>query len=206
MEMGGEDLERWIKGDGDGKNKLPPEKVPIIFSNMVEGVRFCHDNGYVHGDIQPKNFTLQLGGQEVVVLKLIDFGNAFNYTDSDTFTYPKCSLRYRPPEVFRAMVEEGPAYLGPPIDVWSLGIILYEMWNGDVRTNSLFEYNIPDDATGSIKLSSDILDTNGNVNNKMPGPFKELLINMLNIDAGKRITMDAGKRITDDMDDMDDIV
>ena len=74
-------------------------------------------------------------------LKIIDFGFVRTYTkeaDANLQTY--CgSLYYCAPEMI-----EGTPYLGPPVDLWSLGIILYVFTNGylpfrDTTTAGLYE-------------------------------------------------------------------
>ncbi|XP_036077461.1 serine/threonine-protein kinase MARK2-like [Rousettus aegyptiacus] len=87
-----------------------------IFRQLISAVHYCHQRGIIHRDLKPGNILLDTG----LNVKLTDFGLSNQYVGHKLSTF--CgSLPYVAPEVFL-----GQGYHGPGVDVWSLGVILYE--------------------------------------------------------------------------------
>ncbi len=85
----------------------------------------------IHRDIKPENLLLhretagkEEGGEPSEVVKLADFGWAVDYVPSSVRTTLCGTPDYLPPEVI-----EGKRYAGA-FDIWTLGILLYEMLVG----------------------------------------------------------------------------
>jgi 5'-AMP-activated protein kinase catalytic alpha subunit len=106
-----------------GKGKLSSTQTMLFFSQLVDGVKFLHENDFVHCDISLENCFVF--SDELV--KLGDFGqagkNQIFYLESLHDVPSKMS--YRAPEV-----QLKKRFEGKPIDVWSLGIVLYSMTIG----------------------------------------------------------------------------
>jgi len=81
---------------------------------------FLHENHLIHCDLKPENILLKTPNKSGI--KVIDFGSSC-FEDERVYTYIQ-SRFYRAPEIM----------LGIPytcaIDMWSLGCILAELWNG----------------------------------------------------------------------------
>jgi len=56
-------------------NKITESLIKYIFEKIVLAISYCHDSGYIHGDIKPDNILLgiELNGS-VNDVKLADFG------------------------------------------------------------------------------------------------------------------------------------
>lgn len=102
------------------KNRGVEEKIAFkFFIQACSAVYFLHNNNLVHRDIKPEN--LLIDDQEN--LKLCDFGWCVDLNSGNRMTF--CgTYEYMAPEI----VKEVPYDYG--IDVWSLGILLYELTHG----------------------------------------------------------------------------
>lgn len=89
------------------------------FIQICSAVNFIHDNNLIHRDIKPENI-LMFGEK---ILKLCDFGWCVELSVGNRSTF--CgTYEYMAPEIIR----EKPYNHG--IDVWSLGVLLYELLHG----------------------------------------------------------------------------
>lgn len=104
-------------------NPLPESLVRYYFSEIVQGVSYCHSKGIAHRDLKLDNILLDNTGH----LKIADFGHAGIYKKGwDIFSTPLVgSLCHVAPEQIL-----GKAYSGEKHDIWSLGIILYTLLVG----------------------------------------------------------------------------
>jgi len=103
---------------------MPVSDVILIFRQMLEGLGFAHSQGVIHRDIKPSN--IMLTGQGVA--KLTDFGIA-HALGTANFTRMGKALgapAYMSPEQIQG------AQLDHRTDLYSLGILLYEMLAGRV--------------------------------------------------------------------------
>lgn len=97
-----------------------------MFSQMCDAVASCHEQGVFHRDIKPENFIVTDGfvnGERRVVVKLTDFGlstTEAECSDMDCGSAPYMS--------FECRNNCAPTYRPAPADVWSLGIVLINMY------------------------------------------------------------------------------
>ncbi|KAM9849207.1 serine/threonine-protein kinase Kist [Aulostomus maculatus] len=100
--------------------------------DILEALAFLHREGYVHADLKPRNI---LWSADDECFKLIDFGLSFKqgnqdvkYIQTDGYRAPEAELQN---SLAQAGVEmEGNAGCTAAVDLWSLGIILLEMFSG----------------------------------------------------------------------------
>lgn len=93
-----------------------------IMHQLLEGLTYCHRNDFLHRDIKCSNILVNNDGQ----VKLADFGLARLYNSNDKerpYTNKVITLWYRPPELLL-----GEERYGKPVDVWSCGCILGELF------------------------------------------------------------------------------
>ena len=106
------------------RGHLEPDAALAITREIAEALAHAHANGLVHCDIKPHNI-LMLDGAHA---KVADFGIARAVTES-TMTYSGNvigSVHYFSPEQAKGTV------ITPKSDVYSLGVVLYEMLTGEL--------------------------------------------------------------------------
>eukprot|EP00826_Nyctotherus_ovalis_P017878 TRINITY_DN1528_c0_g1_i10.p1 TRINITY_DN1528_c0_g1~~TRINITY_DN1528_c0_g1_i10.p1 ORF type:complete len:587 (+),score=170.79 TRINITY_DN1528_c0_g1_i10:160-1920(+) len=101
------------------QDKLSEKESFYYFVQACNAVHFLHKHQLMHRDIKPENMLISGEGQ----LKLCDFGCCTPYESGGRKTF--CgTLEYMAPEVIRRGGYKEKA------DVWSLGVLLYEMLHG----------------------------------------------------------------------------
>lgn len=108
----------------DNPNGMPAEQVKDWFVSTSAGVAYLHDHGIVHRDLKPGNVFYDADQQ---VIKIGDYGLS---------KFISCSRRSGQTEsvgTFHYMAPEiGKGVYGKEIDIYALGIMLYEMITGQV--------------------------------------------------------------------------
>ena len=103
---------------------LPPPIAMLIMNDMCLALKYAHSKGIVHRDIKPDNILISKRGE----IKLADFGIASDSVDEENITLSGMSLgtpAYMSPEQF-----EDSSSVDKRADIYSLGIMLYEMLTG----------------------------------------------------------------------------
>jgi len=154
--------------DNKNINKLENNGIDIrinYFKQIVEGLKYLHDNDIIHRDIKPSNILFLDNN-----IKICDFGlakkvnnqNLDNKNLDNSYSTEIGSNFYRAPEIDNH-------HYNNKIDIYSLGIILIELLL--VETKTQFE---------KIKLLKEILD-----NKTKPIPYiitnnyDDLILNMI---------------------------
>lgn len=88
--------------------------------SLIQCLRLLRRENIIHCDLKPENVLLKHRGSSSI--KVIDFGSSC-YTHQRIYTYIQ-SRFYRSPEVILGLP------YGPPIDMWSFGCILAELYTG----------------------------------------------------------------------------
>lgn len=95
-----------------------------VFAELVGAVQYLHHRNVVHRDIKPENL-LYASAEPSSLLVLCDFGVAKELMSEDEVIMSAAgSLGYAAPEIFTG---EGHS---KPVDVWSLGVVLYTILSG----------------------------------------------------------------------------
>merc|ERR1712228_226968 len=115
----GETLSDYLKKQNGGK--LTESRCYFIFYQIVEIIKYLHQNEFIHRDLKLQNILIYPDTQK---LKLCDFGLAQNMNLSpDRYTW--CGTpNYCAPEIVK---QQKHGYLA---DIWSVGIVLYSLLTG----------------------------------------------------------------------------
>ncbi|MBR3200690.1 MAG: Stk1 family PASTA domain-containing Ser/Thr kinase [Mogibacterium sp.] len=117
--------------EGDTLNKIIEKEAPMDYRKVIDiskqvasALRIAHKNKIIHRDVKPHNIMVTNDG----VVKLADFGIARAVNDATLSTGSKIvgSVHYFSPEQARGN------YVDERSDIYSLGIVMYEMLTGKV--------------------------------------------------------------------------
>ncbi|MED6125154.1 CBL-interacting serine/threonine-protein kinase 21 [Stylosanthes scabra] len=106
-----------------------------LFQQLIDALDYCHNKGVYHRDLKPENLLLDSKGN----LKVSDFGLSALQKPNDVLNTRCGSPCYVAPEL---LLSKG--YDGASADVWSCGVILFELLAGflpfdDLNLTSLYE-------------------------------------------------------------------
>ncbi len=103
---------------------MPGHQIERWFAPIAAGVEYLHDSGIVHRDLKPANIFLD---EDEDVIKIGDYGLSKFISNSHRSgqTETVGTFHYMAPEV-------GKGIYGKGVDIYAMGIVLYEMLTGDV--------------------------------------------------------------------------
>lgn len=159
------------------KRRLGEEESKKIFFQILQAMEYLHSLGVSHRDVKLEN-VLFVDNKERDI-KLIDFGFS-------TLCQPGKKLKvfcgtpsYMAPEIVRRS-----EYEGKPVDMWSMGIVLYALLCGC----------FPFRAKAYPDLYRRIARGTFTIPEELSAPVTDLLRQLLTVDANHRITASAALR------------
>ncbi|KAJ3494127.1 hypothetical protein NLG97_g4278 [Lecanicillium saksenae] len=135
---------------------LPEHEARLVATQVLEGLKFMHENGFTHRDLKPGNILVVTPGPNWFV-KIADFGISKRRHKNVTslHTLQRGSLGYAAPEALGEVEARG-SYTSS-VDMWSLGAVTYAMLTGTpphVNLPDVFMY-----AAGHIQFPLEPLKT-----------------------------------------------
>ncbi|VDN03899.1 unnamed protein product [Thelazia callipaeda] len=157
------------------QNRLSEENARQKFAQIISAIDYLHNLKIVHRDLKAENLLLDAA----LNIKIADFGFSNFYSDDYTLDTFCGSPPYAAPEVF-----EGKRYIGPEIDVWSLGVILYVLICGV----------LPFEGSSLQLLRDRVLSGYFRIPYFMSTECENLIRKMLTLDPKKRATIEQIKK------------
>jgi serine/threonine protein kinase len=163
-------LRRFCRADA----LLPLAQVIEVGFKCAMALNYCWRQGLIHRDVKPANVLAALAGDQIVELKITDFGSVFNGRADDTQVHRVGSLAYMSPEQLDGDAVDCRA------DIYSLCAVLYHLIAG----------RPPFDATEQRAIMYQIFNATppplGSLREGVPAPLAELIVRGLSKERDAR--------------------
>lgn len=156
------------------KKPIKYEYIKYYFNQIMDALKYLCDNDIIHRDIKPKNILVTNDNQ---IIKLCDFGFAKHNAGLKRVVTVCGSPLYMAPEIYNKVGYSG------SVDVWSIGLILYEM---------IFGHHPLEKCNDPQKLAQSIITTDIDIpkNDNVSDDCIDLLQQMLKRKDFERITIE----------------
>eukprot|EP01099_Mayorella_cantabrigiensis_P006222 TRINITY_DN5145_c0_g1_i1.p1 TRINITY_DN5145_c0_g1~~TRINITY_DN5145_c0_g1_i1.p1 ORF type:complete len:294 (+),score=38.46 TRINITY_DN5145_c0_g1_i1:199-1080(+) len=162
------------------QNGLTEPEAKRLFQDIHAGLYYLHCQSFVHRDLKTRNILLTERGEA----KIADFGLSREWKEGELIDEWCGTLHYRAPEI----VKREP-YTGPEIDLWSLGVILFELVSGKrpfTPPALLFERGFGDEE--DQKIEAQIVKGEFSMPTFLSPNLEDLIRGLLTMDPKNRFT------------------
>lgn len=154
---------------------IPEEIIKNIVFQILNAIIHIHSLGVIHRDIKPENILIEYSDDQLVV-KIIDFGLAAFVGVHNSAEIPFGNLVFSAPEVLKKQTYDS------KIDLWSLGVITYNLITG----------TLPFYDSDASKLVQKIVESEADYNkhiwNNYSSDSQNFVKNLLNKNSAERMT------------------
>lgn len=159
------------------KQRLGEEESRTLFRQMIDAVDYLHSMDVAHRDLKLENILLSNDSKDQI--KISDFGLS-RIVGEQSFMQTLCGTpEYLAPEVWTDAKTSG---YGKACDMWSLGVILYTMLEGDRPFKQVQGKSVIDQVTrGTFVFEAECW-------NSISSDAKDLITKLLTIDPAVRLT------------------
>ena len=193
------------------RNKLTPKERLELFVPVCKAIQHAHQKGIIHRDLKPSNVLVQMSDGKPIA-KVIDFGLAKALQHQIKLTDKTMFIQF-------GQVMGTPQYMSPEqatldamntdtrTDVYSLGVILYELLTGStpinratIRDNTVLQVlelirdKEPPSPSNRLSTSGDALKTISEFRQIQPGRLQQILRGELDWIVMKAIEKDPTRR------------
>ncbi|MCH8829573.1 MAG: serine/threonine protein kinase, partial [Planctomycetes bacterium] len=124
----GKPLSAFIGGD----KPRPERQVALVIRKLALALEHAHANGVVHRDLKPANIMIDRQREPI----LMDFGLAFRTNKPGEARVTQSGVMLGTPAYMSPeQVDADQERIGPPTDIYSLGVIFYEFLTGRLPFN-----------------------------------------------------------------------
>eukprot|EP01111_Echinosteliopsis_oligospora_P015139 TRINITY_DN5880_c0_g1_i1.p1 TRINITY_DN5880_c0_g1~~TRINITY_DN5880_c0_g1_i1.p1 ORF type:complete len:640 (-),score=122.41 TRINITY_DN5880_c0_g1_i1:20-1939(-) len=158
------------------RGRVKEAQAKIFFRQVVSGIKYLHSKNMVHRDLKPENLLLDAACN----IKIADFGFGNTIKRQGQLFSTFCgSPVYAAPEIVKCQ-----KYIGPAVDIWSLGVILFVLvvgqlpWRLHPETNRIID--IDRLLAGEYAFPSSV---------RITPSLKDLISRMIVVEGAKRATI-----------------
>lgn len=158
-----------------------PEVLKKLLVDVLKGLTYLHKKGIIHRDIKPANILIK-ESIEGPVAKITDFGisKVSDTVNNNSSSALIVSIPFMAPEQFNAKKYGIDEKITFNLDLWSLGVTIYEVYTGKV----LFKDSELDN---SEQIMANIMAPElPDKINRLPEPFRNIVSHCLVKDAKQR--------------------
>jgi len=163
---------------------LPPREAVAVALQVARAIHAAHQSGLIHRDIKPQNILLTESGDA----KVADFGiaRAANATTTTSQNLILGTAQYMSPEQAKGKP------VSPKSDLYSLGVVLYEMLTGELP------YNTGTPVKGSAKAANGQSRSPMEVDPRIPEGIDTVTLRLLDKEPAKRYS--EARELIDDLE------
>lgn len=113
---------------------LSPRELVTVLDQCLSALVYLHglQPPILHRDIKPRNILVQYRNSDSIHVKLADFCLSRECEDPRTW----CGTpAYVAPEMHEVRYNAGKRPYGPAVDIWSLGVVMFELCGGSLRSH-----------------------------------------------------------------------
>ena len=117
------------------RGSLDPPLIYELATQMCDGLAAAHQQQIIHRDLKPDNVTLVKQGDDDLFCKILDFGIAKVSTGTSNTKLTMAGAVFGTPHYMSPEQAAGAA-VDHRTDIYSLGVMMYEMASGDMPFNA----------------------------------------------------------------------
>lgn len=110
---------------------VAPARAVVILKQVAASLAQAHGRGLIHRDVKPSNVMICYREGRADCVKVLDFGLAEHLVASGEF-HPEIELQVGTPEYMAPEVVYAPDRVGPPADIYAVGIVAYFLLTGSL--------------------------------------------------------------------------
>ncbi|MCA9035971.1 MAG: serine/threonine protein kinase [Planctomycetaceae bacterium] len=108
--------------------KQSHRQIAVHLRSIADALAYAHGLGVIHRDLKPQNILFDLAGR----IQIVDFGLAKDWCDADASLTASGMLMGTPAYMAPEQVSVSRCDAAPTLDVYALGVVLYEMLTGEL--------------------------------------------------------------------------
>jgi len=143
-----------------------------IFVQLLSAISYTHSQGIIHRDLKLENILLDVERRHIYIA---DWGFAGDWTTGKMQKEPLGSVHYCAPQVIKNQL-----YIGPELDCWSLGVVLFVLVSG----------RLPFSGNNCREIQEAIIQGKYRVPSRLTAECTSLLKSMICVDSWRRIPFD----------------
>jgi hypothetical protein len=110
------------------KKRLAPREAATLILKLAKALNAAHTSGVIHRDLKPANIMIDAHDEPIIM----DFGLSRRTNKEDSRLTQSGLVMGSPAYMSPEQVEGESEKIGPPSDIYSLGVVFYELLTGQV--------------------------------------------------------------------------